>query len=128
MRWPFGPPHLTLKPSNKKKNKTQKNKRKEKAKKEKLKTQKYQKKSFSVISQFFFFLGGGVQKFLFLTTWPRKRAPKKTQNRGFSKAFLEKQLCVTKRPLLDKKNTNPDFSYHFFPYFFSFTNRNTKNC
>ena len=63
MRWPFGPPHLTLKPS--KKNKTQKTKNKKKqnkkkhkrtkTKKEKVKNTKIPKKSFSVISQNFLF-------------------------------------------------------------------------
>ena len=38
MRWPFGPPHLTLKPS--KKNKTTKNKKKQKPKKTRTKKQK----------------------------------------------------------------------------------------
>ena len=92
VRWPEGPPHLTLKPSKKnpkkqkrKKHKQKKTKRKERKSK---KTQKYQKKSFSIISQNFLFLGGGVQKLPFLTTWPRKRAPpKRYKNRGFNLFF-----------------------------------------
>ena len=64
----------------------------------------------------------------FLTTWPRKRAPKKHyKNRGFGKAFLEKQLYVTQWPLLDKKNTNPEISVIvFFAFFFSFNNKKPK--
>ena len=59
--------------------------------------------SFSVVCQFFIFLVG-VQSFPLLTTWPKKRAPKKQyKNRGFSKAFFEKQMCFTKRPFLGKK-------------------------
>ena len=117
MRWPFGPPHLTLKPSKKntKKNKNPQ-KTKENKKKKKQKTQKYpQKIGFQLSVKIFFFGGGGVQKLPFLTTWPRKRAPKKHyKNRGFSKAFLEKQLCVTKRPLLDKKTQIQKFQLSFF--------------
>ena len=57
-----------------------------KKKKEEVKnTKKTPKKSFSVISPNFLFLGAGVQKLPFLTTWPRKRAPPKHyKNRGFS--------------------------------------------
>ena len=65
MRWPFGPPHLTLKPSNKKhqknKKKTNKKKPNKKIKKKKRshkKKAKTPKNSFSVISQIFPFLGG----------------------------------------------------------------------
>ena len=72
MRWPFGPPHLTLKPS-KKKHKNNKIKRKKREKTRK--NQKYSKMSFSVISENFLRFGVGVQNFPFLTTWPKKRAP-----------------------------------------------------
>ena len=58
MRWPFGPPHLTLKPSKK----TQKQKKKKKTKKTKTKTETIKntkipknKKNFSVISENFLF-------------------------------------------------------------------------
>ena len=68
----------------------------------------------------FFFGGGGCPKIAFLTTWPRKSAPKTHYKiRGFSKAFLEKQLWT--------KNTNPEISVIiFFAFFFSFNNKNTK--
>ena len=145
MRWPFGPPHLTLKPSQqknqKKKQKQNKNKKtnkeglgpsevalratshdpstlqkkhqkKNKTKKKKdkkrektRKNKKYSKMSFSVISENFLLFWVGVQNFPFLTTWPKKRAPKKHyKNRGFSKLFFGKHICVTKRPFLDQKN------------------------
>ena len=61
MRWPFGPPHLTLKPSKKKqRNKKQKkikNKKTKKNKREKnQKTQKWQKKkTFQLSVKFFLF-------------------------------------------------------------------------
>ena len=101
------------------------NKKNKKGKKQNKKTQKYQKESFSVISQFLV----GVQKFSFLTTWPKKRAPKKHyKNRGFSNPFFEKQLWVTKRPCLDNKKTNPEIAVSiFFTFFFSFNNKKHKN-
>ena len=67
MRWPFGPPHLTLKPSKKNKTKKQnkktkqhnKKQKKRKTKKEKEKNTKIPKKElFSYQSKFSFFLTG----------------------------------------------------------------------
>ena len=90
MRWPeeVNPPKKTK--NKKKRNKKQKKNKKEREKKQK--TQKCQKKSFSVINQFFPFFGG-CPKFPFLTTWPKKRAPKKHyKNRGFSNPFFGKQF------------------------------------
>ena len=95
MRWPFGPPHLTLKPSKKnkkqrKQTKTKNKKTNQKSKKKKRKskkTQKYQKELFRYQSKFSIFCGG-VQKLPFLTTWPRKCAPPKHyKNWGFSLFF-----------------------------------------
>ena len=115
MRWPFRPPHLTLKPS--KKNKKKKNNQK---------TQKYQKMSFSAISQIFLLFLVGVQKIPFLKTWPKPK--KHNRNRGFSKSFFEKQICVTKRPFLDKRIPNPEISVIiFFAFFFSFNNKKHKH-
>ena len=65
MRWPFGPPHLTLKPSKRNQNK------------QKTHTQKYQKMNFSVISQLFIFLVG-VQKFHFFDKLAQKARTQKT--------------------------------------------------
>ena len=118
MRWPFGPPHLTLKPSkkNKKKQKTKKQKKRGKHKKrkqrKKKKTQKYQKKrAFQLSVNFFFF--GGCPKFPFLTTWPKSAHPKKHyKNRGFREHIFEKQFWVTKRPFLDKRTKSRNSSYH----------------
>ena len=109
MRWPFGPPHLTLKPSNKKHQKKQKKKqtKKNQTKKQKKEKKEAPKNSFSVISQFFPFFWVAFQNFPFLTPWPRKRAPKKHyKNRGFRAFFFGKQMCVTKRPFLDQKTQN----------------------
>ena len=70
--------------------------------------------------------GGGVKKFPFLTTRPRKRAPPKHyKNRGFSKTLLKK-ICVMKRPFLDKRNPNPEIPDIICCPFFSFSNKNTK--
>ena len=142
MRWPFGPPHLTLKPSKKKQNKKQKQKlnppkkapknkktkkqKKQKKKKKSNKTQKYQKKSISVISQnFLCFGGGGVQKLPFLTTWPRKRAPPKHyKNRGFS-LFFEKRYASRNGHFWTKKPKSRNSSYHFFFAFFLFQQQKT---
>ena len=49
------------------------------------------KRFFSYQSNFSFLVG--VQNFPFLTTWPKKRAPKKQyKNRGFSNPFCGKQF------------------------------------
>ena len=87
MRWPFGPPHLTLKPSNKKhqknkkkKNKTKPNKKTKKKKKKeapKKKQQKHQKIAFQLSVKFFLFLGG-FSKFPFFDTLAQKARTQKT--------------------------------------------------
>ena len=126
MRWPFGPPHLTLKPSkkNKKWHKKQTKKKKQKTKKSK-KTQKYQKKSFSVINQNFFFSWGGVQKLPFLTTWPRKRAPPKHyKNRAFSLFFLKK-VMRHETAIFGQKNPNPEIPVIIFFCLFLFQQQKT---
>ena len=113
MRWPFGPPHMTLKLSKKnkkgKKNKPTKNKKGlgsgEVAKKGKNK--KYQKRSFSAISQNFLCLSLLCPKNSF-TTWPKKRAPPKHYKKRVSANPKNKNyLVVTKRSFLDKKTQNP---------------------
>ena len=107
MRWPFGPPHLTLKTLKKKQNKTnneglgpsevgevappkkqpkqpqkyKENKKQKNGKKKKntrkQKTQKYPK-NIVQLSVTFFFCFWWVSKISFLTTWPKTRAPQKT--------------------------------------------------
>ena len=86
MRWPFGPPHLTLKPSKKKQKRTNKKKTKKRKEKKKLKKQgkrkppkktaKIPKNSFSVISQIFPFVGG-FSKFPFFDTLAQKARTQK---------------------------------------------------
>ena len=125
MRWPFGPPHLTLKPSkkkptkkqNKKTKKTKKKEKKEKKKPPTKKQQKHQKIAFQLSVTFFLFWVA-FQNFPFLTPWPRKRAPKKHyKNRGF-RAFFLKSSCVsrngrfwTKKPKIYKFQLSFLFAY-----------------
>ena len=112
VRWPFGPPQLTLKPSNNKKQKKKKQK----------KTSKIPKKSFSIISQIF--LCWWVSKFsLFLTNWPKKRAPKKHyKNRGFGKAFLKNRYASRNGHfcIFGPKNPKPEIPVYYFFCLFLF--------
>ena len=140
MRWPFGPPHLTLKPSkkNKKKNKKKQNKKKHKKNKKKKNQERKRKKhkntkkrAFQLSVKIFFFFDRVSKNCLFLTPWPRKRAPKNTIKIGVSACFFfGKKLCVTKRPFLDKKNPNSEIPVIiFFLAFFSLSKtKNTKIC
>ena len=173
MRWPFGPPHLTLKPSKKKQKKKQKNKKqkqqkttnkwggfrakwggpsghltwplnppkkktkkKQKNKKQKTNkkketkskiTQEYQKKSFSVISQNFLSFWWVSQNSLFWQLGPESAHTQNTIKIGVSAhRFVEKQLCVTKQPFLDKKNQIHKFRLSFFfPLFLLFQQQKT---
>ena len=123
MRWPFGPPHLTLKPSKenpKEKKKTIKTKKKQK-------TQKIPKKEFFSYQSNFFF--GAVSKNCLL--WqlgPENAHPQNTIKIGVSAYFLEKKICVTKRPFLDQKNPNPEIPviFLFFAFFLFQQQKNTK--
>ena len=84
MRWPFGPPHLTLKPS-KKNTKTKKETKKTKEKTKKRKKKKRSKKNskntqnlaFQLSVKFFFFLGG-FSKYPFFDTLAQKARTQKT--------------------------------------------------
>ena len=121
MRWPFGPPHLTLKPS-KKTEKTNQNKKKNK----KQKNTKIPKMSFPVISQVFLCFWWVSKISLFWQLGPKSAHPKNTIK--IQQSIFEEQMCVTKRPFLDKKK--PQFrnsSYQFvFASFFLATTKNPK--
>ena len=128
MRWPFGPPHLTLNPPKKTKTqKKQKNKKQEKKKPPK-NQQKYQKIAFQLSVKFFHFSWSLFKFSLFWHLAPKSAHPKNTIKIGVSGPFFEKQMCVTKRPFLDQKNQNSWISVHFFAYFFSFNNTKPPNC
>ena len=104
MRWPFGPPHLTLKPSQKKqtetkqktKQKTKQNKKtqkkqKRKTKKEKVKNTKIPKKELFSYQSKFLFLRGCPKIAFFDTLAQKTRTQKHYKNRGFS-LFLKKVM------------------------------------
>ena len=80
MRWPFGPPHMTLKPSKKKHKKNNKPKKNKKRKKEKKtrKNKKYSKMSFSVIRENFLPFWVGVHNFPFFDNLAQKARTLKT--------------------------------------------------
>ena len=48
------------------------------------------------------------------------------KNRGFSKAFFEKQMCVTKRPFSDQKTQIQKFQLSLFAYSFHFQQEKTQ--
>ena len=136
MRWPFGPPHLTLKPSKKntktkkETKKTEEKTNKKRKKKPKKKQQKYPKISFSIISQSFLFLGG-FSKFPFFDTLAQKaRTQKNTIKIGVSGPFFWKADVRHETAIFGKKKPKfINFSYHFFlPIFFSFNNKKPQNC
>ena len=137
MRWPFGPPHLTLKPSKtnntkktkKKQNKktTKKNKKKKNQERKSKKHKNTKKRAFQLSVKIFFLFDRVSKNCLFLTPWPRKRAPKNTIKIGVSACFFGKKLCVTKRPFLDKRNPNSEIPVIiFFLAFFLFQKQETQ--
>ena len=137
MRWPFGPPHLTLKPSkkNKKNNKkTKKNKQKTtqketKTKKEKVKNTKIPKKRAFQLSVKIFFLFDRVSKnCLFDTLAQKTRTQKDYKNRGFS-LFFWKEVMRHETAIFGQKNQIQKFQLSFFvlPFFF-FKNKKQKSA
>ena len=133
MRWPFGPPHLTLKPSKKKQNiknkKKQKNNKKKKHQERKSKKHKNTKKRAFQLSIKIFFFDRVSKNCLFWHLGPENAHPKHYKNRGFSLFLEKKKLCVTKRPFLDKKTQIQKFQLSFFSCLFSLSKtKNTKIC
>ena len=139
MRWPFGPPHLTLKPSKKtkhkkntKKNKTkktQKNKKKTKPRKKRKKHKNTKKRAFQLSVKIFFFFDRVSKNCLFLTPWPRKCAPKNTIKIGVSGyVFLERSYASRNGHFWTKKTQIHKFQLSFFfALFCSFKNKKHKN-
>ena len=135
MRWPFGPPHLTLKPSKKKPNqkknkqkKQTKKQKKEKKKAPKKKQQKYQKIAFQLSVNFsFFWVLFKIS--LFWHIGPESLHPKNTRKIGVSGPFFLKAVVCHETAVFGPKNPKfINFSYHFFAYFFSFNNKKPKTC
>ena len=135
MRWPFGPPHLTLKPSKKTKHKktkktkqktTQKNQKKQNKQRKSKKHKNTKKRAFQSSVKIFFFWHG-IQKLPFLTPWPRKRAPQKHyKNRGFSLFLLERSYASRNGHFWTKKTQIQKFQLSFFLAFFLFQKQKTQ--
>ena len=136
MRWPFGPPHLTLKPSKKKQKakktkkqkqikKRSKNKRKQRTKNKEI--TKIPKELFSYQSIFSFFWW--VSKIsLFWQLDPKSAHPKNTIKIGVSAThFVENSSESRNGHFWTKKAKSRNSSYHYFGPFPSFTTtKNTK--
>ena len=138
MRWPFGPPHLTLKPS--KKNKTQKNKKKQNKKKTQKKPQKItktkkerkSKKHKNTKKELFSY----QSKFSFLTRYPKiaffdtlaqkTRTQKHSKNRGFSLFFWKKVMRHETAIFRQKQPKFRNSSYHFCSCLFSLSKTKTQ--
>ena len=136
VRWPFGPPHLTLKPSKKQKNKNQqknnkkttKQTKKRKTKKEKVKNTKIPKKElFSYQSKFSFFLTGYPKIAFFDTLAQKTRTQKHYKNRRFSLFFLERSYASRNDHFWTKKTQIQKFQLSFFLAFFFFKIKKHKN-
>ena len=78
MRWPFEPPHLTLKPSKKNKKTKKTTKKQEKKEAKKKKQQKYQKIAFQLSVKFFAFFLLAFQIYLLFDTLAQKARTQKT--------------------------------------------------
>ena len=135
MRWPFGPPHLTLKPSKQKQNKnktktkqnkqnkkTTKNNKKRKNKKEKVKNTRIPKKElFSYQSKFSFFLTGYPKIAFFDTLAQKTRTQKHYKNRNFRLFILERSYASRNGHFWTKKTQIHKFQLSFFSCLFSFS-------
>ena len=126
MRWPFGPPHLSLKPSKKTKNqKKQKNKTREK-KQEKKKKKKYPKMSFQCQPKFL--RCGGGPKFPFLDNLAKKRGPKKHYKHRVSASIFWKTDVRHETAIFGPHKTKTrNSSYHFWGLFLLFQQQKHKN-
>ena len=129
MRWPFGPPHMTLKPSKKKHKKQQKKKNKKRKKKQE-KPKNTKKWAFQLSVKIFFFFGWVSKISLYWQLGPKSAHPKNTIKIGVSgPLFLENRCASRNGHFWTKKPKFINSSYHFFlPVFFSFNNRKHKNC
>ena len=137
MRWPFGPPHLTLKPSKKTKQKKQKKQNKKTTKKTKKKKNQERKskkhkntkkRAFQLSVKIFFLFDRVSKNCLFLTPWPRKRAPKNTIKIGVSACLFWKEVMRHETAIFGRKNPNSEIPViiFFLPFFF-FKNKKHKN-
>ena len=100
-------------------------KKKKKQKKQRTKNKeitKKQKKSFSVISQFFLLIS------LFWTTWPKKRAPKNTIKIGVSATHFVENSSESRNSHFWTKEPNPEIPViiFFFAFFFLLQQQKTQ--
>ena len=121
MRWPFGPPHMTL---------TKKNKKRQKKKRKKQeKTKNTQKWAFQLSVKIFFFFGWVSKISLFWQLGPKSAHPKNTIKIGVSGPFFWKADVRHETAIFDQKTKIHKFQLSFFlPVFFSFNNRKHKKC
>ena len=133
MRWPFGPPHLTLKPSKKKKTKKtkeikmKKNEKKENKGKKPKKHKNAKKRAFQLSVIFFFFWW--VSKIsLFWQLGQKSAHPKNTIKIGVSAThFVENSSESRNGHFWTKKTQIQKFQLSFFLPFSSLTTtKNTK--
>ena len=133
MRWPFGPPHMTLKPS-KRNTKKQQNKKKQKKdkkrEKKQEKTKNTQKWAFQLSVKIFLFFGWVSKISLFWQLGPKSAHPKNTIKIGVSaNFFLENTYASRNGHFWTKKTQIHKFQIIFFCLFSSLsTTENTKNC
>ena len=124
MRWPFAPPHLTLKPSKKIKNKKQKTKIEKKGT-NKQKTKNTQKWAFQLSVKIFFF--GWVSKTSFFDNLAQKvrpPPPKHYKNRVSANFFWRRHMLHETAIFGPKIPKSRISSYHCFAYFLlSFNNK-----
>ena len=107
MRWPFGPPHMTLKPSKRntkktKQKKTKKTKKEKKTRKNKKNTQKW---AFQLSVKIFFFFGWLFKISLFLQLGPKSAHTKNTIKIGVSGPLFLESSCVSRNGRFWTKKT-----------------------
>ena len=127
VRWPFGPPHLTLN-LQKKNQTTKKQNKKTKIRKEnkiqKQNTKNTKKELFSYQSNFSFLVG--VQNFLFWHLGPKNAQPKNTL-KGVSARFFWKADVRHETAIFGPKKPKPEIPViSFFALIFSFNNKKHK--
>ena len=126
MRWPFGPPHLTLKPSPE----NQKDKKNKKKQKKKNKTKKKKSKmSFSIISQFFHIFWWVSKNSLFWQLGPDSAHPQNTIKIGVSAhQFLKNSYASQNGHFWTKKQIHKFQLSFFLPFASLSTTKNTTIC
>ena len=114
MRWAFGPPHLTIKPPQKTKQKKKKTR----------KTKNTKNRVFQLSAQFF-----GGSKFPFLTTWPNKRTPQNTLKMRFQQTNFWKTDFRHEARVFGPKNPKPEIPVIISRAFLPFEQqKNNKTC